>query len=737
MATAQVFPLVEARSLDRILDYAVPPALESTARPGAMVVCPLGPRRVLGVVVGRDAASHEGRLVPIAGVVEGPPVPAELLELAAWMARYYMAPVAACLKLVLPPGGGGALRRDASGEWILAPPPGRAPERLTARLSGPPGDDLPARRRQVADALAAAGGRLAAAELCRRAGTTLPTLRAMAGAGILTLARERGVDEDSLASTAGAPPAPDRAPELTPDQAGAVEDVVRLMDGGGGPLLLHGVTGSGKTEVYLRAIEAARARGRGSLVLVPEIALTPQLLGRLRARLGEGVAIWHSALTPAQRAAEHRRVREGAADVVLGARSAVFAPVVRLGLVVVDEEHDPSYKQDSSPRYDARQVAAKRARTAGAAVVFGSATPRPEAWNALPRRTLPNRADGSRLPAVEIVDMRTQGPGPVSRPLAAALHAAALRGQKAVVLASRRGFSLMALCRECGWIARCPHCDVALVHHDGPPRLACHHCGHEGPVPGVCPRCASTDVVRQGTGSQGVEAALARLVPAARIVRMDGSSASGRGAVARLLAEFSRPGPAILLGTQMVAKGHDLPDVTVAGAVDADAPLQHAGFRSEERAFALIVQLAGRAGRRGEPARVIVQAYEPAARAVQLGARHAVEEFLTGEVERRRAHDLPPFGHLVRVVLDGDRPEAVVQAAIGLAESLRSAAPSVGVLGPSPLHRLRGRTRRALLLRAPATSAITVPLRAALDRHAPDLRRAAVRVAVDVDPQDT
>jgi primosomal protein N' (replication factor Y) len=429
-------------------------------------------------------------------------------------------------------------------------------------------------------------------------------------------------------------------------------------------------------------------------------------------------------------------VREGAADVVLGARSAVFAPVVRLGLIVVDEEHDPSYKQDSSPRYDARQVAAKRARAAGAAAVYGSATPRPEAWKALRRRSLPARADGSRLPAVEIVDMRTQGAGPVSRPLAAALHAAAMRGEKAVVLASRRGFSLMALCRECGWIARCPDCDVALVQHTGPRRLACHHCGHEEPVPGVCPKCASTDVVRQGAGSQGVEAALARLVPAARIVRMDGSSAAGRGAVARLLAEFSAPGPAILLGTQMVAKGHDLPDVTVAGAVDADAPLQYAGFRSEERAFSLIVQLAGRAGRRGEPARVIVQAYEPAARAVQLGARHAVEEFLTGELERRRAHALPPFGHLVRVVLDGECPEPVARAAAGLADAMRSRAPEVGVLGPSPLHRLRGRTRRALLFSAPSASVMTTPLRACLDRLDPDLRRAGVRVAVDVDPQD-
>ena len=461
------------------------------------------------------------------------------------------------------------------------------------------------------------------------------------------------------------------------------------MDGGGGPLLLHGVTGSGKTEVPAER-SRPRARGRGSIVLVPEIALTPQLLGRLRARLGAGVAVWHSALTPAQRAAEHRRVREGEADVVLGARSAVFAPVARLGLVVVDEEHDPSYKQDSSPRYDARQVAAKRARAAGAAVVFGSATPRPEAWHALPRRTLPARADGSRLPAVEIVDMRTQGAGPVSRPLAAALHAAALRGEKAVVLASRRGFSLMALCRECGWIARCPHCDVALVHHEDPRRLACHHCGHEEPVPGVCPRCASTDIVRQGTGSQGVEAALARLVPG-RPDRPDGR-------IQRLRARRGGPPPGRVLAPRSGHPPRDAdggqgprpPRRDGGGAVDADAPLQHAGFRSEERAFALIVQLAGRAGRRGEPARVIVQAYEPAARAVQLGARHAVEEFLTGEVERRRAHDLPPFGHLVRVILDGDRPEAVVAAAAELAETMRSAAPAVGVLGPSPLHRLRG-----------------------------------------------
>jgi primosomal protein N' (replication factor Y) len=734
-AAAQVIPLVEARALDRILDYAVPADLDDAAVAGALVACPLGRRRVLGVVVGRGEATHEGRLAPLAGVVDTPPVAADLLDLALWMARYYLAPRAACLRLVLPPGADGALRRRPDGSWALGTPPRGPAERLVARSR--PGAEPPerARWRAVAESLAAAGGRLAAADLCRQAGTTPATLRRMADAGIIDLAPE-AVVASALEAVGGPPPAPDEPPALTGDQADALAAAEAAM-ADGGMLLLHGVTGSGKTEVYLRAIASARARGLGSIVLVPEIALTPQLLGRLRARLGERIAVWHSALSPSERAEEHRRVREGDADVVLGARSAVFAPVAGLGLVIVDEEHDSSYKQDAAPRYDARQVAARRARAAGAAVVYGTATPRPETWHALPRRTLRARPDGSPLPRVEIVDMRTQGAGPVSRPLASALHAAAGRGEKAVLLASRRGFALMALCRSCGWIARCPHCDVALVHHEDPRRLVCHHCGHEAAVPGVCPRCRAADIARHGAGSQGLEAALRRLVPAARLVRMDGSSARGRGAVGRLLADFARPGAAILLGTQMVAKGHDLPEVTVAAAIDADAPLQHAGFRAEERAFGLIVQLAGRAGRRGEPARVIVQAYEPAARAVQLGARHAVEEFLEGEVARRSEHALPPFGHLVRVVVEGPSAPAVVAAATELAAAIREATPGLGLRGPAPLHRLRGRTRRALLLSAPRAGDVTGPLRALLDERADRLRRAEVRATVDVDPQET
>ncbi len=295
----------------------------------------------------------------------------------------------------------------------------------------------------------------------------------------------------------------------------------------------------------------------------------------------------------------------------------------------------------------------------------------------------------------------------------------------------------MALCRACGWIGRCPRCDVSLVVHRPPERLACHHCGHEAPVPTVCPSCRAAEVLRQGSGTEGLEAALERLLPDVRRVRLDAASTAGRGALPRLLADFARPGAAVLLGTQMVAKGHDLPDITVAGVLDADGPLGHADFRAEERAFGLIVQLAGRAGRRGEPARVIVQALEPAARAVRLGAEHDVEGFLAGELERRRERGFPPFGHLVRIVVEGGDAAAVPQVAAALADDLRAAAPQAVVLGPAPLHRLQGRARRALLIRADRAAEAALPARAALDARAGELRRRGLRAVLDVDPQNT
>ena len=718
----------------------MPASLGGAALTGALVAVRLGPRAVLGVVVGRDAPTHSGPLAPIAGVVDAPAVSADLLALARWVAARTLAPLGACLKLVLPPGAEGALRRGPDGSWRLGAPTGRGRERLVARMGDPDATAAAAgRRAAVLAELGAAGGTLPAAELVRLAGTTMPTLRRMAEEGLIHLRRERP-DASGLDWFGPAPP-PDAPPDLTDEQRHAVERIARAVRSPEPEaLLLHGVTGSGKTEVYLRAIDEARSQGRGTLVLVPEIALTPQLLGRLRARLGERVAVWHSALAPAERAAEYQRIATGDADVVLGARSAVFAPIQALGLVIVDEEHDSSYKQDSTPRYDARQVAYRRALDTGAAIVFGSATPRPEAWHALERITLGRRADGAELPPVQVVDMRTQPPGPVSRPLAAALQEAGERGEKAIILLNRRGFSRTTLCRSCGWIARCPDCDVPMVLHrdEGPERLTCHHCGLERTPPAACPSCRSVDLGRQGSGTQALEQALAAIVPDTRLVRLDADTAARRGGVVGLLEEFSRPGAAILLGTQMVAKGHDLPEVTVAGILDADAALQRPDFRAEERAFSLIVQLAGRAGRRrGEPARVVVQAWEPAARAVQLGAAHAVEEFLDGEVARRAPRGMPPHGHLLRIVAEGTDAARVAESADAIAEAIGEADPAVMVRGPSRLHRLRGRARRAILLQAPASSTLTAAARRVLDGPGGPARRSGVRVWVDVDPQDT
>ncbi|MBU6362947.1 MAG: primosomal protein N' [Acidobacteria bacterium] len=729
----------------------MPAHLDARVVPGALVAVRLGRRAVLGVVVGRDAPTHEGRLQPVAGVVDAPVVPPDLIALARWVAGRTLAPLGACLRLVLPPGAEGALRRGPEGTWRLGAPTGQGREQLVARaVDGAP--DPGGRRGAVLAELRSAGGTLPAADLVRVAGTTMPTLRRMAEDGVITLDAERA-DASGL-SWFGPPPEADVPPELTPEQQAAVDRITAHLgaaagqSGGGGEetegageaLLLHGVTGSGKTEVYLRAIARARELGLGSLVLVPEIALTPQFLGRLRARLGERVAVWHSALAPSERAAEYRRIASGEADVVLGARSAVFAPIPRIGLVVVDEEHDSSYKQDATPRYDARQVAYRRAIDSGAVLVYGSATPRPEAWHALERITLATRADGADMPPINVVDMRTQPAGPVSRPLAKALQEAGERGEKAIILLNRRGFSRTTLCRSCGWIARCPDCDVPMVlHREGDEdRLVCHHCGLERQPPTTCPSCRSVDVGRQGSGTQALEDALARIVPDTRLVRLDADSAARRGGIVGLLEEFSRPGPAILLGTQMVAKGHDLPAVTVAGILDADAALQRADFRAEERAFSLIVQLAGRAGRRkGEQSRVVVQAWEPAARAVQLGARHAVAEFLDGEVQRRESRGMPPHGHLLRVVVEGESKLRVAEVADELAEALAQADPSIAVRGPSRLHRLRGRSRRAILLQARRSSSLTAATRYVLDAPAGPASRSGVRIGVDVDPQDT
>src|SRR3954451_7833867 len=534
----------------------------------------------------------------------------------------------------------------------------------------------------------------------------------------------RGMRRETPRGLAGEA-APDR---LTPEQEAAVGRIVGAIDDGGGRFLLYGATGSGKTEVYLQACAAALERGRGAIVLVPEIALAPQTVGRVRARFGDRVAILHSGLTDAERRDERERIAAGEARIVVGARSAVFAPMRGLGLVVVDEEHDQSYKQDSDPRYDARTIAAKRAALEDAAAGYGSATPRPESWARLERLELGGRVAGE-LPPVRVVDLRREAGYPLSAPLLSELRTVAERGGKAILLLNRRGVAPALHCRACGTTIRCPNCDVALVlHRDS--SLRCHHCGHEEASPEACPVCASVELARLGAGTQRLERELAREFPELELVRLDGDTATKPELLAAALTRFAAAARVVLLGTQMVAKAHHFADVRLAAVIDADTSLALPDFRAEERTFQLITQLAGRSGR-DAPGRVLVQTFQPDARPIVYAARHDVGRFLAEELDRRRDLGYPPYRHLVRINTSGPALKPVLR---GL-EEVGAGLDSADVLGPAPLFRLRGRYRAHLVVTTDQPRAVAVRAARLLAAAAPSMRRAGLAAVVDVDPQ--
>jgi len=516
--------------------------------------------------------------------------------------------------------------------------------------------------------------------------------------------------------------------ELSASQRAALQRIVGALDAGEiANFLLHGATGSGKTEVYLQACAAALERGRGAIVLVPEIALTPQTLGRFRARFGDRIAVLHSGLTEAERRDERLRIARGEAPIVVGARSAVFASVPRLGVICVDEEQDASYKQESDPRYDARTVAAKRAALEGAVAVFGSATPRPESWGKLERLELGGRLAGP-LPPVRVVDLRREAGYPLSAPLLAELGAIAEGGGKAILLLNRRGVAPALHCRACGATLRCDNCDVALVLHQDR-RLRCHHCGFAEPEPDTCPACGSTELARLGAGTQRLERELEAKLPELERIRLDADAVDRPGALAEALTRFAAADRVVLVGTQMVAKGHHFPGVSLAAVVDADTGLGLPDFRAEERTFQLLTQLAGRSGR-DAPGRVLVQTFQPDSRAIAFAARHDVARFLAGELERRRELGYPPFRHLVRIVVAGPEPGGPLQA---LAE-LKAGLPGE-LLGPALLLRLRGRYRAQLVAKTEQPRRLAAEAGRLLSAAAPAMRRVGLTAVVDVDPQ--
>lgn len=542
-----------------------------------------------------------------------------------------------------------------------------------------------------------------------------------------------------------------KAPVLTPAQQAALDELKRrLKQPQPGTCLLYGVTGSGKTEVYLHAIAEALAAGRQALVLVPEIALTPQMIGRFRARFGDQVAVLHSALGSGERFDEWRQVQAGDARIVVGARSAVFAPFTDLGLIVLDEEHETSYKQDESPRYHARDVAAWLAERHGALLVLGSATPALETFTRAQQGKigllrLPERVAGQALPEITLVDLRAElqagHRSVISRALRASLARCLAANGQAILFLNRRGYSTFVLCRTCGYTVACPDCELALTYHHGQTNLTCHWCGHAEPAPQTCPACDSKAIRYFGAGTQRVEEELRALFPAAPIARLDVDTTRRKGAHEEILAAFGRGETRVLIGTQMVAKGLDFPGVTLVGVIAADTALHFPDFRAAERTFQLLTQVAGRSGRGQAAGHVVIQTYNPEHYAIAEACRHDYEAFYAQESEIRRELGYPPWAELIKFVVSAADSVAALEEAELLATTLRHTGDPAAVLGPvaAPLARLRGQYRQHVLLRGRDRPALRDQAEQALTAWQAASRPARqahdVRVTVDVGPQ--
>ncbi len=762
--------------LGKALTYKVPPGM--VVRAGARVLCTLRNRKVAGLVLavnGQAPAIDASLIKPLVALIDKEPiVDEELLGFLLQLARYYYAPIGEVLRLALP-----AVEREQllalrqQGSLLGDEQPGLTKHvgalvwwaQATAAVEAPG-----SLRGQAAAILALlrAGGDMPVAEVQKKYGNARAALKKLATLKLVVL-EKRSKQRDPFF---GEVPVLDTPPKLNADQKCAVEQLVMALRPApdnaptaaaaatmpatpaapaappAPAFLLFGVTGSGKTEVYMHAIAEARARGLGALVLVPEIALTPQLVGRFRERLGDSVAVLHSGLADGDRHAMWKRLRNGELSVAVGARSALFAPVVNLGLVVVDEEHDGSYKQEEGVRYHARDMALLRAHRAGAVCLLGSATPSLETLQLcrrgkLKQLTLRERATAAVMPTVEVVDIKRIGPGPsknryLSLPLHRALERTLANREQAIIFLNRRGFAPAIVCEACGVVQQCVRCSVALTYHrrrGG--RMRCHYCDFTAPLAGQCRTCHRGPLVLDGLGTEKLEGDIAASFPEARIARLDRDVAAGAKS-AKIIARVRAGEVDVLVGTQMVTKGHDLPAVTLVGVVNADTAMSMPDFRAAERGFQLLVQVAGRAGRHSRKGHVIIQTRDPHQPALVYATRHDVESFVTRELEERRSARYPPFYRLALLRVQAEQEELARRGATKLAAVARThpqvVARQVEVLGPAPapIARLRNRYRFRVMLRAAQRPA----LRRVLDVLAPMCEGFGrkLRAVVDVDP---
>jgi primosomal protein N' (replication factor Y) len=702
-------------SLDREFDYRIPDHLVPDVRVGSRVHVPFGKSRKKGFVIALADRSERADLKAITSVVGTEPLIADgILDLARWMSVYYCAPLEQAIRTVLP----GAVRRTDA----------RRKERLFVELEpdSPEGDALQAlrarapRQAAVIDALRDGQG-LFLTDLIAATGTSSGTVRALQKKGLVRMApltvRRNPLTEHEILPT--------EPMELMPAQAEALKLVCVAIDGLDPPVvLLHGVTGSGKTEVYLQAIAHALEQDRGAIVLVPEISLTPQTVERFFARFGDRIAVLHSHLAEGERHDEWHRIRSGEARIVIGARSAVFAPVRDLGLIVVDEEHEPSYKQEESPRYNARDMAVMRGKMHGCAVLLGSATPALESTTNARRgkyavAVLPDRVDHRQMPTMQIVDMRVEAErtGRVavfSQVLVDATRQRLDRGEQSIFFLNRRGYATSLICPKCGHVAECAACSLAFTYHKADERLRCHICGDDHKVPGACPGCGDPAFRFAGLGTQRVEEVIAKLFVGARVARLDTDVTRRRHAFEKILGDFRSGKTDIIVGTQMIAKGLHFPNVTLIGVINADLSLHKPDFRAGERTFQLLTQVAGRAGRGDVRGHVIVQTYTPFHAAVQAARRLDYDGFYDQEIEFRRELMYPPFSHLACITVRGRSEGQLMDSAGAFAVELRSAVASdVLVAGPcpAPLARAKGYYRVQIIVRSPSHRAMAEVLR--------------------------
>ena len=739
MAKANYIRVIIDRAIHRELDYLVPETLAERVGIGSRVRVPFREKSALATVVAVLDHSEAKGLRPVEAIVgDAPTLSEELLELARWISAYYCCPIEAVMRSLLPQ----VIRRAEVGwkKQLFVQPARKIDNEEVEKLRR-----RAPRQAELLEAISHLEAPVRAADLLRQTSLDNQTLRALVKRGLAELREEAVVrdphaDEQFIATSNLV---------LNPEQLFALEEVTQALDlpGSARPILLHGVTGSGKTEIYLQAIRAALERGHSAIVLVPEISLTPQTVERFKGRFAEAqdtVAVLHSHLSQGERHDEWHKIHSGRARIAIGPRSAVFAPLKNLGLIVVDEEHENTYKQEEAPRYHARDVAVVRAKIEKCVVILGSATPSLESYhNATTGKyrlaTLTQRIDEKQMPLIRIVDLRRErrkekAAAILSEKLRAAIADRLEKSEQTILFLNRRGFSTSLLCSNCGEARDCPNCSVALTFHRHVTRLSCHLCGHTAAVPKKCPACGKDSLIYAGFGTEKVESTVSHIFPKATVRRMDADSMTRKEAYRETLRSFRTGQVDILVGTQMIAKGLHFPNVTLVGIINADLSLHLPDFRAGERTFQLLTQVAGRAGRGETPGEVFVQTYTPFSPSIQFARHHDFTGYFQQELEFRERCDFPPFKHAILITVRSAHEGRAKLSAETLKRRLKEALPEEFLLGdatPAPLEKLQGQFRFHILIRGEAIMRLSRLVRETLDKLPfPE----DVTVTVDVDP---